>query len=67
MLDSHYEELFRLIMNDINDSVAREAYLERQAQGDFDDHRESDDEPIQPEDDPPIVSAGTLAQLKARK
>jgi hypothetical protein len=32
-----------LRMNDINDPVAREAYLERQAQGDFDDHRESDE------------------------
>jgi len=52
-------------MNDIDDSVAREAYLERLAQGDFDDHRESDDEPTQ--DDPPVVSEGTLAQLRARK
>jgi hypothetical protein len=37
-------------MRDINDSVAREAYLEREAQGDFDDHRESDDEPIEWQD-----------------
>jgi hypothetical protein len=32
-----------LLMNDIYDPIAREAYLERQAQGDFDDHRESDE------------------------
>jgi hypothetical protein len=54
-------------MRDVSDSVAREAFLEPEARGDFDDHCPCDDEPLEPEDETPVVSAGTLAQLRARK
>jgi len=49
MLDSHYEELFRLIMRDIDDPVARETHQYREAIGDFD--RPNDEEEPELEDD----------------